>query len=436
MVFCVNWVSAFNDTEYNWYKESINALKQDGVVNGYDDGRFLPHEAITRAEILKIILSSFDKDIISPEVPCFIDVDIMQWQAKYICTGSKLGISKWYDDGTFRQQENVTVLETIAFSLRALEVELKETIPWESWYEKYQKFAHDNNIIPIHSYTIDSIISRGQAADVIEKIRQYSQWKTPDYKSVWCFAEPQLSSWSYTIEVSGLKRNYLLYVPSGVKKNKEFPLIVAFHGRTNSNEMVRDYMKLWGGKYGSTRKQKDFIVAYPAGMWVGPYSWSQYENIEFFDALITAISEKLCIDRDSIFTVGHSLWSYMSNKVSCLRWEVIRGMVGVASDGYNGACTGPVTSLITHLPGDHLATYQWWLNAYSYKSRQNICWIEEKNITLWDIKNCSQKISCSDGNTVIFCNSYTWYGNDPHSWPKEGSDDILDFLKNIENYTK
>lgn len=41
-------------------------------------------------------------------------------------------------------------------------------------------------------------------------------------------------------------------------------LIVAFHGRTNSNEMVRDYMQLGGGSYGN--QQTDYIVAYPAGM--------------------------------------------------------------------------------------------------------------------------------------------------------------------------
>jgi len=80
-------------------------------------------------------------------------------------------------------------------------------------------------------------------------------------------------------------------------------------------------------------------VAYPAGLGSGPYSWAQYENIEFFDALITELSENLCIDRNKVFSVGHSLGSWMSNKVSCLRGDVIRGMVGIASDGYFGTCS-------------------------------------------------------------------------------------------------
>jgi poly(3-hydroxybutyrate) depolymerase len=44
--------------------------------------------------------------------------------------------------------------------------------------------------------------------------------------------------------MNGNIREYLLYVPAGTSNNSPKKLIVAFHGRTNSNEMVRDYMKL------------------------------------------------------------------------------------------------------------------------------------------------------------------------------------------------
>jgi len=68
-------------------------------------------------------------------------------------------------------------------------------------------------------------------------------------------------------------------------------------------------MQLGGGSYGSTKNQQDFVVAYPAGEGNGPYSWSSSENIDFFDALISHISENLCINRDEVFSVGHSLGS-------------------------------------------------------------------------------------------------------------------------------
>jgi polyhydroxybutyrate depolymerase len=193
-------------------------------------------------------------------------------------------------------------------------------------------------------------------------------------------------------------------------------------------------MQLGGSSYRSAQNPSDFIVAYPAGMWDGPYSWSQYANIEFFDAMITEISENLCVNRDAVFSVGHSLWSYMSNKVSCQRGDVIRAMAWVASDGFNGDCSWPVASLITHLPGDLLASYSWGERAYSIRSDVNQCWSSEESTSLWDIKSCSEKLSCTPWNTVLFCNSYATYWNDQHSWPKNGSDDILNFFRDVDDY--
>jgi len=426
---------AFNDIEFNWYKNSILELKELWIVNGFDDGSFMPEDDTTRAEILKIILSSAEVNIAEPEESCFSDISLSMWQAKYVCSGTITGITKWYDDGTFKPNSTVTVLETLAFSLRAFDIELPQVKEEdEEWYKRYQDFAHENNIIPIHSYTVNTLISRWQAADIIYKMKLYSDKQEVNYQSIWCEVNPSLQSGEYTINVGGSSREYLLYVPSGMKKWKEMNLLVAFHGRTNSNEMVRDYMQLWWGRYGY--KQNDFIVAYPAGMWAGPYSWSQYENIELFDAIITEVSENLCVNRDAVFSVGHSLGSYMSNKVSCQRWDVIRAMAWVASSGFNGDCSGPAASLITHLPGDPLASYaggQW---SFKLKSEQNFCSSSETDTRIWDIKSCTQKTSCTTGNTVLFCNSYATYWNDQHSWPKEGSDDILDFFRDIDEYAE
>jgi len=353
-----------------------------------------------------------------------------------VCSWVEKWITKWYEDGRFKPWNDVTVLETLAFAVRAFEIDLDYLGEGETWYQKYQAFADSEKIIPKHAYSIDTYASRWEAANIIYRMQQVSQWKDINFNSSACGVSSSLKSWKYSLEINGTTREYILYVPSDVSKNKAKGLIVAFHGRTNDNKMVQDYMKLGGWSYGSTKNQKDFIVAYPAGMWSGPYSWAQYENIEFFDALITEISENLCVDRDRVFSVGHSLGSWMSNKVSCLRWDVIRAMVWVWSDGYYGVCTAPVTSLILHLPDDHLASYQWGLNAYRYKSEQNYCTDSEENTSLGSIKSCEEKTSCSLWNSVTFCDSYSTYGDDPHSWPEDGSDDILDFLKDIDDYTQ
>ncbi len=447
-LFTITHVSAFSDIENNWYKQSILELKDAGILSGYDvevnsgvdwsDNKiFDPRGNITRSEILKIILSASETEIIEPEQKCFSDVATTSWQAKYICSWVRKGITKGYENGTFKPNWTVTVLETLAFGARAFDLDidsLDNWKEWEKWYEKYQRFAHTHSIIPVHSYTVNTLISRWQAAEVINKMRIFSQKKEVGYDSIGCWINPNMKSWEYTIDIWWVERKYLLYVPSWMKKWKKTKLAVVFHGRTNSNIMVRDYMQLGGGKY--WYKQNDFVVAYPAAKWPWPYSWSDYDNIELFDAIIREVSEKLCIDRDGVFTVGHSLWSYMSNKVSCLRWDVIRAMTGVASDGFRWTCTWPVASLIMHLPKDPLAWYSWWKRAYAIRTETNICSGEEKQTTIWDIKSCTQKASCSSGNTVFFCNSYATYWTDQHSWPKNWSDDILDFFRNIDTLSK
>lgn len=439
MIFCFFvlsfwWATAFEDIDYNWYKNSINELKELWVVDGSENWNYNPHNTTTRAELLKIIMNTAERDVYDTGVPCFTDVDTTAWFAKYICAGVDAGITKWYPDGTFQPWGTITVLEALAFWGRAFDLDLSSLWEGDTWYEKYIAYAHLHNIIPKHSYTTDTLVSRWQAAEIILRMKKHSQGESLDFKSEGCSVDPNFTSGSYNISIAGKTRNYLLYVPSWMEKDKEMNLAIAFHGRTNNNSMVRDYMQLGWGAYGY--RQNDFIVAYPAGLWSGPFSWSQYENIEFFDAIITEISEKLCVNRDKVFSVGHSLGSYMSNKVSCQRGDVIRAMAWVASDGFDGDCTWPVASLITHLPWDHLASYSWGQRAYRIRSEKNFCESLEKDTSIWDIRSCVQKTSCTLWNTVLFCNSYSTYGNDPHSWPKEGSDDILDFFREIEEYSK
>jgi len=45
------------DSISEWATEAVNALVEKGIINGFDDGSFQPHKALTRAEISTIIYS-------------------------------------------------------------------------------------------------------------------------------------------------------------------------------------------------------------------------------------------------------------------------------------------------------------------------------------------------------------------------------------------
>ncbi len=89
----------------------------------------------------------------------------------------------------------------------------------------------------------------------------------------------------------------------------------------------------------------------------GGRSWSEAESITFFDAMIEQIGEAYCVDRSRVFVVGHSLGGWFTHKIACLRGDIVHGMAGVGSAGYNGNCTGPVASLIYQNVDDTLSPY-------------------------------------------------------------------------------
>lgn len=50
--------ASFPDTELSFYRDSIEQLASEGIISGYDDGRFGPDNTITRAEMLKILFGT------------------------------------------------------------------------------------------------------------------------------------------------------------------------------------------------------------------------------------------------------------------------------------------------------------------------------------------------------------------------------------------
>lgn len=170
------------------------------------------------------------------------------WYHGYICRAAELSITKGFSDGKFRPNDTVTTLEALAFGFRAFGIAMPATASGELWYEPMRKFADDNHIIPTSAYSIETRINRGKATELITRIRAYHATRTMlNYKSAGCIVGKDLSKIN-TITIAGKTRSYILSVPSNYVRNKEYSLIVANHGRTNSNEQVQNYMGLQGSR--------------------------------------------------------------------------------------------------------------------------------------------------------------------------------------------
>lgn len=425
VVFMIFWLLsstgfAFFDTKYSFYKQEIERFKDDGLIQGYSDGSFRPQDTISREEILKIVFQVSEKEIDETLTDCYPDIHDSMWSQKYICTGSKLGMVKWFEDGKFKPYEKVTFLEAIAFGMRAFEFEVPES--GTLWYEKYRDFLDEKHIFPKQNYTKETLITRGQAVELFSRMKQYKEWSTLNYLSKWCSITNKINNTGKII-VNGTERSYILKLPTNFKTKTPYSLIFGIHGRTNSNTEVASYM--WMERY-----PEGAIAVYPAGLGNGPYTWHQEENIDFFDALVQYFSENYCIKKDEIFVVWHSLGGYFTYKLAGLRWDMIRAISVVWGAGFWEKLKFSVATQILHRPDDKLVSIKdgEWMQQQFQKI--NLC--DTKNTTSQSYGGITYtKNTCSWENPVLFAKNFSTFQNDPHSWPVDGRKSIFEFFQSL-----
>ena len=125
-----------------------------------------------------------------------------------------------------------------------------------------------------------------------------------------------------SITSNGLKRSYLLYLPSTYHNSTAAPLVVALHGGGGSGKKVDKLLHL-----NSLADQYGFIVAFPDavehhwndGRGVKKYR-SQRENIDdvgFISEMIDAISGEISIDKKRVYVTGASNGAMMSFRLGC-----------------------------------------------------------------------------------------------------------------------
>jgi polyhydroxybutyrate depolymerase len=414
-------IFAFTDTNTSWYTSFIEAASEQKYIQGYEDGSFRPDIKITREEFLKILFQVSEKQVETDILEnCFSDVHDEMWSKKYICSAKSLGITSGYEDATFRPYNTITTIEALAFIARMFEFEIGDTET--EWFENYRIFFSEKSIFEWYLYTKNTLLSRGQATELLVRSAKYKQEESFENLSAWCGLS-EIPDDTGDLEIAGKNRKYILSLPSGYNPNTSYPLIFWIHGRTNSNAMVQDYMKL--EKY-----PEGAIVVYPAGLWSGPYTWHESENIEYFDALLSKLSHNYCIKRNKVFLVGHSLGGYMTYKLGCLRGNIIRAISVVWGSSYAGECEYPVATQILHRPDDHLVPYTQGKSMLTQFQKINLCSSEIQNLSLWNI--AQSEYICSPQNPVVFGDDYSTYLDDPHSWPKGGSDFASDFFESLE----
>jgi polyhydroxybutyrate depolymerase len=424
----------FPDMAQSWfhYRDSVSFLKERKAITGYPDGTFKPKNTVNRAEFLKLIFAA--RGSAEPvAADCFSDVKKDAWYAPYVCAAERRKIVSGYPDGSFGPEQKVKIAEAVKMVVLAYGNEVHEGTG-ERWFEAYARVLDRTDVFPRHSYLPSDELTRERAADLIVRVLRFEEERIVPNLSAGCGKASVKTPTSVT--VNGLERTFILSVPKNYVNHDPTPLIVAFHGRTNSNEQVKQY-------YDLDKEAKNYFVVYPAAIQNenGSYSWSSpgdksnsLRDIAFFDAIVEEMANDYCIDLDRIYTFGHSLGAWFANSVACIRGDVVRASGTVGGDSVITKCAGPTAAFIAHNPKDNLASFSSTERAYQHRVEQNQCEAGTKAAEPQTLK-CISHNGCDGRNDVVWCPheiDNDWKGNFyPHTWPDFATEGIVSFFEGL-----
>ena len=112
-------VATFSDLDgFDWAGDAIETLAKKGVLAGRGDGKFAPNDAVTREELVKIIIEAFG--LSKDGAKCdFADVNSDRWSYSHIATATHLGIvmgngEKFNPSAEMTRQDMAVVLNRLA----------------------------------------------------------------------------------------------------------------------------------------------------------------------------------------------------------------------------------------------------------------------------------------------------------------------------------
>lgn len=91
----------------HWAYESVEAMLESGIINGFEDKTFRPDAAVTRAEFCKMLFGILKTDSDESADADFSDVSRADWFYDAVSRLAQSGIVKG-SDGMFRPDDNIT----------------------------------------------------------------------------------------------------------------------------------------------------------------------------------------------------------------------------------------------------------------------------------------------------------------------------------------
>lgn len=226
-----------------------------------------------------------------------------------------------------------------------------------------------------------------------------------------------------TITVGTRDRTYRLSVPADYVAGEPLPVIFGLNGVGGNGKGAQSSFRLEDGHRGIF-VYPDSIYKESSGTEDWEYSGSGYD-VDFFDALVSELSENYCVDLDRIFAVGVSAGGIMSNMLGCFRGDVLRGIAPSSAMTWGNQCKGNVAVMVicgetdSFNPCDTDAAGE-----IDIWTKENSCGTDTAVSTYADI--CSEYLGCDPGNPVLLCKH-----PGGHMWPTAASSYAWDFFMGL-----
>lgn len=231
-------------------------------------------------------------------------------------------------------------------------------------------------------------------------------------KSAGCGSTMGPQSDTYTINVGGMDRMYILRLPDNYDANRAYRLILSYHplGGSAQGTARGNYYGLLSMSNGST------IFVAPEGLpsLGGSLGWADSgrtrtaggRDIAFTKALVEELTSKLCIDTSRIFAEGFSMGGSMSYAVACALPDIVRGVVAHSGGPMSGCVSHskPVAYFMTHGTRDNICTYPGYgVPEVNDFGNVNGCGAQEMPTPMGTAPSCVDFPSCMPGYPTRAC---------------------------------
>ena len=156
------------------YQEAAEVLTNLKVMQGYDDGSFLPQRNITRAQVATLIYRAATGDVTDSQTDIysdydkFDDVQSTDWFAGYVNYCGNAELIKGFTPTTFGPNKNVTGYQVLAMILRAVGYDQNDEFTGPGWEVRTASTAESLGILDnVQDATLGQPATRELVAELI-----------------------------------------------------------------------------------------------------------------------------------------------------------------------------------------------------------------------------------------------------------------------------